>query len=73
MVGQNDRQVLVTVPRLYVGAAGAASRDGGWNAALARLRGNVGVGLVVAGLLATAAWGAFLAWCVFSLVRWTIG
>lgn len=69
-VGQNDQQVLATVPRLHIAATG---RDGWWRAVIARRRGDLAVALVGVGLVATTAWGGLLAWGVFSFVRWTIG
>ena len=65
-----DTQLLATVPKLHGGSDGSRLL---WRDRLARALGRGAVGLVIAGIIATAGWAAFLAWCVFSLVQWAIG
>jgi hypothetical protein len=61
---------LATVPKVDGAEPG---EDHGTRARLKELIALGPVAIVVAGLGFTAAWIAFLAWCLFALIRWAVG
>ena len=70
-MGQNGRRLLATVPSLDGRDQALSPRRP--ESLLSLLRARLPFGLVLAGFGVTAAWAAFLAWCLFALLRWAVG
>lgn len=67
---QIDRTSLASVPNLDARGRLASARGASWSA---RLAAGGPITLVVAGLVVTTLWAAFLGWCVVAAVRWALG
>ena len=71
-MAQDDRRATATVPSLD-GRAAASGAPTFADRPLAWCLATAPTAIVIAGLVATAAWAACLLWFLFVLLRWALG